>query len=100
MTKHKSVQKIRKGQVFCFDLQIRIGQSRQCSEVRFASFLSGGFTTTMAVMNQPEKKSPLCMQWSNRSDLTLAKTPWETKVTQPMVYCYHRHANRDFSEQW
>ena len=27
----------------------------QCTEVRFASFLSGGFTT-MAVINQPERK--------------------------------------------
>ena len=27
----------------------------QCTEVRFASFLSGGFTT-MTVMNPPEKK--------------------------------------------
>ena len=27
----------------------------KCTEVRFASFLSGGFTT-MAVMNPPEKK--------------------------------------------
>ena len=26
----------------------------QCTEVRFASFISGGFTT-MAVMNPPEK---------------------------------------------
>ena len=26
------------------------------SEVRFASFLSGGFTTTMAVINPPERK--------------------------------------------
>ena len=29
--------------------------SVQCTEVRFASFLSGGFTT-MAVINQPERK--------------------------------------------
>ena len=28
---------------------------RHCTEVRFASFLSGGFTT-MAVINQPERK--------------------------------------------
>ena len=28
---------------------------RQCTEVRFASFFSGGFTT-MVVMNPPEKK--------------------------------------------
>ena len=27
----------------------------QCTEVRFASFLSGGFTT-MAVINPPERK--------------------------------------------
>ena len=30
-------------------------QLPQCTEVRFASFLSGGFTT-MAVINSPEKK--------------------------------------------
>jgi hypothetical protein len=30
-------------------------ESAYCTEVRFASFLSGGFTT-MAVMNPPEKK--------------------------------------------
>jgi hypothetical protein len=29
--------------------------SLNCTDVRFASFLSGGFTT-MAVMNPPEKK--------------------------------------------
>ena len=28
---------------------------KQCTEVRFASFLSGGFTI-MAVINSPEKK--------------------------------------------
>ena len=34
----------------------------QCTDVRFASFLSGGFTT-MAVIDPPEKKwknAPLC----------------------------------------
>ena len=30
-------------------------KTTQCTEVRFASFLSGGFTT-MAVINPPEKK--------------------------------------------
>ena len=34
-------------------------QTAQCTEVRFASFLSGGFTT-MAVMNPPEKKLEKC----------------------------------------
>ena len=34
--------------------QIR-GQSKQCTEVRFASFLSGGFITTI-VVNPPERK--------------------------------------------
>ena len=36
--------------------------SKESTEVRFASLLSGGFTT-MAVMNPPEKKlknAPLC----------------------------------------
>ena len=33
----------------------QIKKFNQCTEVRFASFLSGGFTT-MAVMNPPEKK--------------------------------------------
>jgi hypothetical protein len=31
----------------------------QSTEVRFASFLSGGFTT-MAVINPPEKKLAIC----------------------------------------
>ena len=31
----------------------------QCTDMRFASFLSGGFTT-MAVMNPPEKKLEKC----------------------------------------
>ena len=36
-----------------------------CTEVRFASFLSGGFTT-MAVMNPPETKLDKCtsVHWS------------------------------------
>ena len=37
----------------------------QCTDVRFASFLSGGFTT-MAVLNPPEKKltNHTYVQWS------------------------------------
>ena len=37
----------------------------QCTEVRFASFFSGGFTT-MAVMNPPEKnlEKRTSVQWS------------------------------------
>ena len=34
-------------------------ESAQCTEVRFASFLSGGFTTTV-VMYPPEKKVENC----------------------------------------
>ena len=34
---------------------IKLISSTYCTEVRFASFLSSGFTT-MAVMNPPEKK--------------------------------------------
>ena len=34
---------------------VRASQLVHCTEMRFASFLSGGFTT-MAVMNPPEKK--------------------------------------------
>ena len=40
----------------------RIGCGTQCTEVRFASFHFGGFTT-MAVINPPERKlanAPLC----------------------------------------
>ena len=37
----------------------------QCTEVRFASFFSGGITI-MAVMNPPEKKleKHTCVQWA------------------------------------
>ena len=37
---------------------------RECTEVRFASFLSGGFTT-MEVINPPEKKlsKPISVEW-------------------------------------
>ena len=35
------------------------GSSVGCTEVRFASFLSGGFTT-MAVINPPERKLAKC----------------------------------------
>ena len=38
-----------------FALQSECCNFNQCTEVRFASFLSGGFTT-MAVINPPEKK--------------------------------------------
>ena len=34
-------------------------QSEQCTEVRFASFLSGGFAT-IAVINPPERKLAKC----------------------------------------
>ena len=35
-------------------------KGRQCTEVGFASFLSGGFTT-MTVMNPPEKNLEKCI---------------------------------------
>ena len=38
--------------VICYQCQCNIGQ---CTEVRFASFLSGGFTT-ISIMNPPKKK--------------------------------------------
>ena len=38
-----------------FALQCKCCNFNQCTEVRFASFLSGRFTT-MAVINPPEKK--------------------------------------------
>ena len=40
----------------------KVHLNTQCTEVRFDSFLSGGFTT-MAVINPPERKlanAPLC----------------------------------------
>ena len=38
--------------VTCFHISL---ECEQCTEVRFASFLSGGFTS-MAVINRPERK--------------------------------------------
>ena len=40
----------------------KVSSSTHCKEVRFASFLSGGFSS-VAVMHQPEKKleKPLCI---------------------------------------
>ena len=47
----------------------------QCTEVRFASFFSGGFTT-MAVMNPPEKKleKRTSVQWSAHATLRITRT--------------------------
>ena len=48
------------------------------TEVRFASFLSGGFTT-MAVINQPEKKLAKCtsVYWFEEKGIDLWRT-WRT----------------------
>ena len=40
---------------FCSATSLNTQVSTHCTEVRFASFLSGGFTT-MAVINPPERK--------------------------------------------
>ena len=47
------------------------------TEVRFANFLSGGFTT-MAVMNPPEKKlenAPLCIATLEKKDPRISLSP-------------------------
>ena len=49
--------------------------------MRFASFLSGGFTT-MKVMNPPEKKLEKCTSVHCSSTMTIThlyKTPYHTK---------------------
>ena len=45
-----------------------------CTEVRFASFFSGGFTT-MAVINSPERKfaKRISVDWSTARDYTVDK---------------------------
>ena len=47
-------------------IQVLFDLCPQCTEVRFASFLSGGFTT-MAVMNPPKKKleKRTSVQWGD-----------------------------------
>ena len=44
-------------------------RSKQCTEVRFASFLSGGFTA-VALMNPPEKKleKRISVQWTTAGE--------------------------------
>ena len=51
-------QKLKRILYFCFFEPI----GPPSTEVRFASFLSGGITT-MAVMNQPEKKLEKCISF-------------------------------------
>ena len=74
--------------------------SPQCTEVRFARFLSGRFTT-MAVINPPEKKlakhisfcALRCFKtvfiWDQRFGLTVILT--ESKIKINLVWSYSTH---------
>ena len=58
--------------------------SSQYTEVRFASFLSGGFNT-MAVINPPEKKlanAPLCSSSSHSVSVSRDRP---TKSVEPKI---------------
>ena len=60
-----------------------------CTEVRFASFLSGGFTT-MAVINQPERKlaKGISVYGLDRFLVSLTMT-WNSEKRMIYYSCIH-----------
>ena len=77
-------------------------KENHCTKVRFASFLSGGFITAIAV-NLPERKlakctSVHCMKWSPKKSTT--STQWKILKIWAISPTVHRGAFCQFPFRW